>query len=99
MITRVLYGDKEHNLLALEYLKKAESLEIEPNAYINKQKGITFLRLGQVADTQNSFKEYLNQLENILNSEKERKTANEVNYLNEEISWTKRMIFKTSGKG
>ncbi len=94
LVTRVLYNNDKSNNLALDYLLKAESLKIEPNAYIDKQKGITYLRLGQSNNARSSFEEYLNQLLDIYDDNSKAKTREEMKRLEKEISWTKRMIYK-----
>jgi len=92
MAIRVLHADKEHNLEALDYLNMAENLQVEPNSYIHKQKAITYLRLDQNVNALTSLEQYLADLESILESGVE---AGEIAYLKNEISWSKRMIYKT----
>jgi len=92
MALRILYGDEEHNLQALDFLNIAQELGVEPNSYIHKQKAITFLRLNQNDDAIDSLEQYLNDLESILEVSQE---LEEVPYLKDEISWAKRMIYKT----
>ena len=95
LVTRVIHGDKKNNLLALDYLNKAEELGIEPNAYIDKQKAITYLRLNQTFEAKDALEQYLNQLSLILGEENEMSNFEE-EALNNEISWTKKMIYKLS---
>jgi Zn-dependent protease with chaperone function len=94
MVTRLLYGDKEHNLLALEYLNKAEELGIEPNSYVFKQRGITYMRMEENLNAKSSFESYLNELSGIYNESGDM-SFEEIQSLKNEISWTKRMIFKS----
>ena len=96
LVTRVLYGDTKHNHLALDYLNKAEALGIEPNAYIDKQKGITYLRLGEENNALISFEKYQNQITSIYDESFDI-SGFEQESLKKEISWAKRMIYK-SGK-
>lgn len=94
MSIRIMHSDEEHNLIALDYLEKAEELNLEPNSYVSKQKAITYMRLGQMDKAQSSFERYLENLTSIYN-EKEDISVVEKQSLKDEISWTKRMIFKS----
>jgi beta-barrel assembly-enhancing protease len=94
LATRVLYGDSESINRSLNYLKKAEALGIEPNAYISKQKGITYLKLNQKDNALQSFNDYLTHLTSLYDEGKDEMPMFEKDNIEKEISWTKRMIFK-----
>jgi Zn-dependent protease with chaperone function len=87
MVTRALYDTPEKNMEALEYLQIAKSLSVVPNPFVFKQEGITYLRLNNNMEANNSFQRYLAELESI---------EDPSDYILNEIAWTKKMIHKST---
>lgn len=86
MILRCLYNSPEKNQEAMNNILFAKTLNVLPNNYVYKQEGITFIRLGKMSDANLSFQTYLNSLED---------TREKSDYINKEIEWTKKMMFKS----
>lgn len=84
-LLRNLYNDKDNMEKALEFLIKAEKLNVVPRRTIFKDKGLTFIRLKRTEDARTSFEAYLESLEEIEDKDY---------WYYEEIEWTKKMIFK-----
>lgn len=85
MSMRILFDSPEKNQEALQALEIAKGLNINPTIYIDKQEGLTLLRLKRQQDAISAFKSYLEKLESL----------KEVDiYIEEEIEWTRTMIHK-----
>lgn len=88
VVQRRLSNTKESNEEVINLLNKAKALNVTPFIIINKEEGITFMRLDKKADAKKSFQTYLT----LLNDIKDVKNNSE--WLEDEITWTKKMIFK-----
>lgn len=71
-------------------LNKAKSIDVSKNIVISKEEGITFSRIGKYLDAKKSFETYLFGL-----IELQKKEPLSV-VLDNEIEWTKKIIFKVS---
>jgi len=98
MTTMLLTNDQASDTACLAYLTKAESLKVSPDEVLYKQKGLVLLRLQRKQAARRAFDTYLKSLVEVynnLNSIQDDKLQMEnKKYLNGEISWTKKMIFK-----
>jgi Zn-dependent protease with chaperone function len=83
---RTIYDTPEKNQEALNLIIKAKTLNVVPNDYTFKQEGITLLRQGKSNEAVTSFTNYLNKLES---------QTEKSDYVNDEIVWTRKMIFKS----
>jgi predicted Zn-dependent protease len=94
VVKRRLSNTKESNEEVINLLSKAKMLNVTPYILLNKEEGLTYLRLNKKAEAKKSFQTYLT----LLNELKERNEIKEIkNYnkkLEDEITWTKKMIFK-----
>ena len=84
VILRRHSNSKESNEEVISLLGKAKLLNVTPYIIISKEEGITFLRLDKKAEAKKSFQNYLALLYEL----------NDKKALEEEITWTKKMIFK-----
>lgn len=91
VVRRRLSNTKESNEEVINLLSKAKTLNVTPYIVLNKEEGITFIRLGRKAEAKKSFQTYLTLLIE-LNEIKELNNNNKG--LEDEITWTKKMIFK-----
>jgi hypothetical protein len=87
MSIRILNNTPEKTQEALDLINKAKSLNVTPRNYLNKQEGITLIRLGKKNEAKTALQVYLENLESI--PEKDIYTI-------EEVEWTKKMIYKLS---
>jgi beta-barrel assembly-enhancing protease len=90
VVLRRLLNNKESNEEVISFLNKAKLLNVTPNIILFKEEGITLLRLGKNSEAKISFQTYLNSLVKL----QEGHINNKNNYIEEEIVWTKKMIFK-----
>lgn len=94
VVLRRMFNSKESNELVISTLNKAKTLNVTPYIVLNKEEGITFLRLNKKAEARQAFQTYLNRLIEL----KERNEISELKNHNEalenEIQWAKKMIFK-----
>lgn len=84
MSIRVLSNTAESSAEALELLRTAKNLNVVPNIYINKQEGITLLRLKRNDEAIVAFQDYLKGLSTLETS----------TWTESEIDWTNTMIHK-----
>lgn len=87
-IIRRLFSSKEKMEEVILLLNKAKSLDISKNIVISKEEGITLSRIGRNLDAKKSFETYLLGL-----IELQKKEPTSV-ILENEIEWTKKIIFK-----
>lgn len=94
VIKRRLSNTKESNEEVINLLSKAKALNVTPYSILSKEEGITYIRLDKKAEAKKAFQTYLT----LLNELKDRNEIKEIkNYnqgLEDEINWTKKMIFK-----
>lgn len=90
IVKRRLSNTKESNEEVINLLSIAKTLNVTPYILLNKEEGITFIRLNKKAEAKKSFQSYLSSLIDL-------KVSNEIKdnkVLEEEIIWTKKMLFK-----
>lgn len=75
-------------------LTKAKSLNVIPNFMIFKEEGITYIRLEKKLEAKKSFQTYLTSLMELREKNDIKEIKNRNKGLEEEINWTKKMIFK-----
>jgi predicted Zn-dependent protease len=94
VVKRRLSNTKESNEEVISLLGKAKSLNVTSYILLNKEEGITFIRLNKKDEAKKAFQTYLS----LLNGLKERNEVKELKNINkgleDEITWTKKMIFK-----
>ena len=78
---------KVSNEEVISLLNMAKSLNVTPYIILNKEEGITYIRLDRKADAKKSFQTYLTLLNEINVNSNNR-------LLEDEILWTKKMIYK-----
>ncbi len=97
VVKRRLSNSVESNEEVLVLLAKAKTLNVTPYGQIDKEEGITYLRLDRKVEAKKAFQNYLT----ILKDYKTRNDINEIKNANkaleDEINWTKVMIFKVDG--
>ena len=86
---RRLSNNKKSNEEALTLILKAKSLNVLPLVILNREEAITYLRLENKIEAKKSFNLYLSELIEIQNSDK-----SFITNIDDEIKWTKTMIFK-----
>ena len=94
VIGRRLSNTKASNEAVLGLLGKAKTLDVTPYLILNKEEGITYLRLDKKAEAKKSFQTYLNSLIELKTRNEVRELSNSNQAIEDEISWTKKMIFK-----
>lgn len=94
VVKRRLANTKESNEEVISLLSKAKLLNVTPYLILNKELGITYLRLDKKDEAKTAFHSYLTSL----NELSENKNGNDNRYdyklVEEEIVWTKKMIYK-----
>lgn len=85
VVQRRLSNTKESNEEVISFLEKAKSLNVTPYIQISKEEGLTYLRLNKIVEAKKAFQTYLTLLNEFEDPD---------NILEEEINWTKKMIFK-----
>lgn len=93
VVERRLSNTKVSNEKVINLLNKAKSLNITPYIGLYKEEGITYLRLENTIEAKKSFQTYLKLL-NEVKELKEKKLEN-IEVFDDEIEWTKKMIFKS----
>lgn len=93
VVRRRLSNTKESNEEVINLLSKAKILNVTPYILLNKEEGITFIRLDKKAEAKKSFQTYLTLLIE-LKDKNEIKELQNNKALEDEINWTKKMIFK-----
>jgi Zn-dependent protease with chaperone function len=93
VVSRRLSNTKESNEEVIVLLNKAKSLNVTPYLIILKEEGITFMRLEKKAEAKKAFQTYLASL-NELKLKLENSEIERSNGIEDEITWTKKMIFK-----
>jgi Zn-dependent protease with chaperone function len=94
VVKRRLLNTKESNEEVINLLSKAKKLNVTPYILIHKEEGITYLRLDNKAEAKKSFSTYLILLNELKDSNEIKEFKNSNKSLEEEIAWTKKMIFK-----
>jgi len=85
VVKRRTSNTKESNEEVLELFKKAQLLKVTPYIILSKEEGLTYIRLNNKIEAKKCFQTYLTALIELKNSSKA---------IEEEINWTKKMIFK-----
>ncbi len=94
VVLRRLSNTKESNEEVINLLSKAKTINVTPFMLLNKEEGITFIRLDKKADAKKSFQTYLTLLIEMKDRNDIKEIKNNNKALEEEITWTKKMIFK-----
>lgn len=97
VILRRMFNSKEKNEEALALLQKAKSLGVTNDILVLKEEGITLLRLGRNLEAKKSFESYLAALIAYAKKiETDNVSYNDFDVTENELGWTKKMIFKSS---
>lgn len=94
VVKRRLSNTKESNEEVISLLNKAKTLNITPYIVLNKEEGITYLRLNKKAEAKKAFQTYLTLLNELKDRNEITEIKNSNKALEDEITWTKKMIFK-----
>lgn len=94
VVKRRLSNTKESNEEVINLLNKAKTLNVTPYNLLNKEEGITFIRLDKKAEAKKSFQTYLTLLNELKDRNEIKELKNNNKALEDEITWTKKMIFK-----
>jgi Zn-dependent protease with chaperone function len=98
MTNLYLYDTLEKNVESLELIKKAKSLNVDPNFNVSKQEALVLIRINRLPDALVALKSYSEKLDQeILNTEKIRNQelwSSIKQYLEDEKVWTAKMIYK-----
>jgi hypothetical protein len=94
IIKRRTNNKPESNTEVLALLSSAKALNVTPLTIIYKEEGITHLRLGNRSEAKKSFEIYINSLSEILQKMDKCDSKEYRLKVQEEINWTKKMIFK-----
>jgi predicted Zn-dependent protease len=94
VVKRRLSNTKESNEEVINLLSKAKMLNVTPYILLNKEEGITYIRLDKKAEAKKSFQTYLTLLNELKDRNEIKELKNNNKGLEDEISWTKKMIFK-----
>lgn len=94
VVNRRLSNTTESNEEVIILLSKAKSLNVTPFILLNKEEGITYIRLNKKVEAKKSFQTYLTLLNELKERNEVKELKNNNKELDEEISWTKKMIFK-----
>ncbi len=94
VVKRRLSNSQESNEEVINLLGKAKALNVTSYILLNKEEGITYIRLNKKTEAKKAFQTYLT----LLNDLKDRNEVKELKNINkgleDEIIWTKKMIFK-----
>jgi predicted Zn-dependent protease len=93
IVLRRFSNTKESNDKVLLLLNKAKMLNVTPFIIIEKEEGITLLRLNKVEEAKTAFKSYLVKLNDSFEKNNQIDDKNRHLYY-DEVLWTKKMIFK-----
>lgn len=94
VVKRRLSNTKESNEEVINLLSKAKTLNVTPYIQLNKEEGITYIRLNKNAEAKKAFQTYLALLNELKDRNEIKELKNNHKGLEEEITWTKKMIFK-----
>ena len=94
VVKRRLSNTKESNEEVINLLSKAKTLNVTPYILLNKEEGITYIRLDKKAEAKKSFQTYLILLNELKDRNEIKELKNNNKALEDEITWTKKMIFK-----
>lgn len=94
VIKRRLSNTKESNEDVIALLNKAKTLNVNPPLRLYKEEAISLLRLDRKAEAKKSLQSYLSSLIDMKERNEIKEMKNYNRALEEEISWTKKMIFK-----
>jgi predicted Zn-dependent protease len=94
VVRRRLSNTKESNEEVINLLSKAKTLNVTSYIVLNKEEGITYLRLEKKAEAKKSFQTYLTLLIELKDRNEIKGLKNNNKELEDEIIWTKKMIFK-----
>lgn len=94
IVKRRLSNTKESNEEVINLLEKAKTLNVTPFIILNKEVGITYIRLGNKAEAKKAFQMYLSLLVELKDKNEIKEIKNSNRGLEDEIDWTKKMIFK-----
>ncbi len=94
IVLRRISNNKESNEKVIELLKIAKGLNITPYILIHKEEGISFLRLQNKLEAKKSFQNYVTSLTEIRDRNEIKEFQNFNQELEDEITWTKKMIFR-----
>lgn len=94
VVRRRLSNTKESNEEVINLLGTAKALNVTPSIILSKEEGITFIRLDKKAEAKKSFQTYLTSLLELKKRNEINNLNNNLNGLEEEITWTNKMIFK-----
>lgn len=94
VVKRRLSNSKESNEEVISLLNTAKTLNVTPYAILYKEEGITYIRLGKKAEAKKSFQTYLVMLNEIKDRNEIKEIKNYSRELEDEVVWTKKMIFK-----
>jgi predicted Zn-dependent protease len=94
IVTRRTSNTSESNEQVLNLLNKAKSVNVNPILMLNKEIGITLLRLQKNLEAKQAFENYLKELTELKKNHITNQTNN-IQYIEDEIIRTKKMIFKS----
>ena len=94
-VQRRLSNTKESNEEVIKLLGRAKTLNITPYIILHKEEGITYLRLENEAEAKKSFQTYLSLLIELKDRNETLGFKSYEEVIEDEIDWTKKMIFKT----
>ena len=93
VVKRRLSNTTESNEEVINLLTKAKTLNVTPYIFINKEEGITYIRLGKKAEAKKAFQTYLTSLIDLRDRNEIKEFKNYNKALEDEIIWTKKMIY------
>ncbi len=94
VVKRRLSNTKESNEEVINLLSKAKMLNVTTYILLNKEEGITYMRLDNKVEAKKSFQTYLTLLNELKERNEIKELKNNNKGLEDEITWTKKMIFK-----
>jgi len=94
VVKRRLSNTKESNEEVINLLSQAKTLNVTPYILLSKEEGITYIRLNKKAEAKKSFQTYLTLLNELKDRNEIKELKNTNKALEDEITWTKKMIFK-----
>ena len=94
VVKRRLSNTKESNEDVINLLNKAKTLNVTPYILLSKEEGITYIRLGKKIEAKKAFQTYLALLSESKEKIEIKELKNNNKALENEIDWTKKMIFK-----
>jgi predicted Zn-dependent protease len=94
VVTRRLTNTKESNENAINLLKKAKDLNVTPPAFLDRELGISYLRLDKKAEAKIAFQNYLSSVIKIKEDNGIKEITNSNAEIEYEIFWTRNIIFR-----